>query len=391
MRTITGGALAALLAIGFANSGLPIAILRYPHFEILIAAAAILFLVALQERRYVSASLFLVAALLTREDAGFHIAILLAAILTCRRWHGVKRKGEEAMLAFLAVATFYSVAAMALQHWAFPDHSSFARIYAGNPPFAHVTPRLLATRLLGWCIYRSYALLPAAMCIFWAVRRRNPVLTAGYISTLPWLTIHLAAVSDLAGTLSSYYAFPLLMASFWPLLGALETKRSTALGGRSEAVIGFGMLIAASFTTISAQHNPNQVSFAQTFAPPPSAATQRLLTEAVATLSAARPALGVFLVGDGITSIAPDAFAKSESFWFAHEPRIDTMAYFGGGFQAAEAKSRASNAALTLHYRMVGTPILIDTNRALDGLPNLRGRIERVSDDNDALGPGGAP
>jgi hypothetical protein len=378
LRTNIGGALAALLAIGFSNSGLAIALLRYPHFEILIAAAAILFLVALHEKRYRTASLFLVIALLTREDAGFHIAILLAAILACRRWHGVGRKGEGAMLALLAIATFYSLAAMALQRWSFPDHSSFARIYAGNPPFAHVTPQLLATRFLGWWIYRSYALLPAAMCIFWAVIRRNPVLAAGYISTLPWLAIHLAAVSDLAGTLSSYYAFPLLVASFWPLLSAHETKRAPALGRRSEALIGFGILIAASFTAISAQHNPNHVSFAQTFALPPSAAAQHALTEAVANLSAARPALGIFLVGDGIASIAPDAFAESESFWFAHEPRIDTVAYFGGGFQAAEAKSRASNAGLMLHYRMLVTPIRIDTNRALEALPNLYGKIERV-------------
>lgn len=380
LRTITGAALAALLAIGFSNSGLAIAILRYPHFEVLVAAAAILFLVALHEERYIPASLFLVVALLTREDAGFHIAILLAAILACRRWRGVERKGEGAMLAFLAVVTFYSVAAMALQHWAFPDHSSFTRIYAGNPPFTHVTPQLLATRLLGWWIYRSYALLPAAVCIIWSVMRRNLTFAAGYISTLPWLAIHLAAVSGLAGTLSSYYAFPLLVASFWPLLGALETERSAVLGCRSEAVIGFGTLIAASFTAISAQHNPNQVSFAQTFARPPSAAAQHALTEAVANLNAARPALGIFLIGDGIASIAPDAFAESDTFWFAHKPRIDTVAYFGGGFQAAEAKSRASNAGLTLHYLMLRTPIRIDTNRSLEALPSLRGQIDRVPD-----------
>ena len=207
-------------------------------------------------------------ALLTREDAGFHIAILLAVILTIRRWQGLEREGERAKLGFLAIAALYSVTAMALQCWAFPDQSSFARIYAGEPAFTHVTPQLLMTRLLGWSIYRSYALWPAAVCVLWVARRSNPTLAAGYISTLPWLAIHLVAVSALAGTLSSYYAFPLLVASFWPLLGALETKRAAALGRRGEAVIGFATLIAASFTAIAAQHNPNHVSFAGTFAPP---------------------------------------------------------------------------------------------------------------------------
>jgi hypothetical protein len=202
-------------------------------------------------------------ALLTREDAGFHIATFLAAILTIRRSQGLECKRERAVFAFLSIAAFYSVTAMALQRWAFPDHSSFARIYAGDPSFAHVTPQLLITRLLGWSIYRSYALVPGAVCVLWAVMRRNPILAAGYISTLPWLAVHLVAVSALAGTLSSDYAFPLLVASFWPLLGALETKRTAALGHRGEAVIGFGILIAVSFTAVAAQHNPNRVSFVQ--------------------------------------------------------------------------------------------------------------------------------
>jgi hypothetical protein len=387
LRGVAGTAVAALLAIAFCHSGLAVAILRYPHFEILIAAAAVLFLVALQEERYGLASLFLLLALLTREDAGFHIAIFLAAILTIRRWQGLEREGERAMLGFLAIAALYSVTAIALQRWAFPDHSSFARIYAGDPAFTHVTPQLLMTRLLGWSIYRSYALLPAGVCVLWVAMRSNPTLAAGYISTLPWLAIHLVAVSALAGTLSSYYAFPLLVASFWPLLGALETKRAAALGRRSEAVIGFATLIAASFTAIAAQHNPNHVSFAGTFAPPPSVAAQRAVTEAIANLDAAQPALGIVLVNDGIAALAPDAFAQSQSFCFAQEPRIDTVAYFGKSFQAPEARRRAREAGLALHYRMLGTPIRIETNRVLAALPNLIGKIERIPDDSDASAP----
>jgi len=204
---------------------------------------------------------------------------------------------------------------------------------------------------------------------------------------LPWLAIHLVAVSALAGTLSSYYAFPLLVASFWPLLGALETKRAAALGRRGEAVIGFATLIAASFTAIAAQHNPNHVSFAETFAPPPSVAAQRAVTEAIANLDAAQPALGIVLVNDGIAALAPDAFAQGQSFWFAQEPRIDTVAYFGKSFQAPEARRRAREAGLALHYRMLGTPIRIETNRVLDALPNLSGKIERIPDDSDASAP----
>jgi hypothetical protein len=389
LRGIAGAALAVLVAVAFANSGLAIAILRYPHFEVLIAAAAILFLVALHQERYGLASLFLLLALLTREDAGLHIAILLAAIITTRRWQGLEQKDPRALVAFLVLAALYSVTVIAVQRWAFPEQSSFARIYAGEPPFAHVTPQLVMMRVVGWLIYRSYALLPAAMCIVWAIVRRNSILAAGYISTLPWLAVHLIAASALAGTLSSYYAFPLLVASFWPLLGALETKHAGAFGHRGEAVIGFAILTAASFTAIAAQHNPNQVSFVETFAPPPSAAEQRAVTEAVASLIAAQPALGIFLVNDGIAALAPDAFGQGQSFWFAQAPRTDTVAYFADDFQASEAQRRAREARLTRRYRMPGTPILIETNRALDTVPILRGKVEMVPDEGDAAAASG--
>jgi hypothetical protein len=344
LHSRAGVALAALLAIAFSNSGLAIAILRYPHFEVLIAAAAVLFLVALSEERYALASLFLVLALLTREDAGFHLASLLATILVIRRCQGSESKSERIMLVFLSVAALYSVMAMALQRWAFPDDSSFTRIYAGEPPFAHVTSQLLITRLLGWSIFRSYAMLPAGLCILWAIIRRNPSLAIGYISTLPWLAIHLVAISPLAGTLSSYYAFPLLVASFWPLFGTLEARHVKALGRTREAVIGFAVLIAATFTAIGAQQNPNHVSFSATFALPPSPAAQRAVAEAVASLTAAQPALGIFLVSDGIASLAPDAFAQRQSFWFAQAQRADTVAYFEENFQTAEARCVAQEA-----------------------------------------------
>jgi hypothetical protein len=381
---VAGAALAALLAVCFASSGLPVAIIRYPHFEVLIAAATIVFLVALQQERYGLASIFLLLALLTREDAGLHVATLLAVILIIQRWQGLEQKGRRAMVTFLALAALYSVAAIVLQRWASPEQSSFARIYAGEPPFSHVTPQLVITRLVGWFIYRSYALLPAAICVLWAILRRNPILAAGYISTLPWLALHLIAVSALAGTLSSYYAFPLLVASFWPLLGGLERRCGDGFRQRREAVSGFAILIAASFTAIGAQHNPNGVSLAETFAPPPSAAKQRALTEAVENLIAAGPALGIFLLDDGIASLAPDAFAQAQSFWFAQAPQTDTLAYFGESFQAPEARRRGREAGLARQYRMPGTPILIETKRALDAEPTLRGKIERLPDFGDA-------
>jgi hypothetical protein len=378
LRRVSGIAFAALLAIAFANSGLAIAILRYPHFEILIVAAAILLLVALHEGRIALAVLFLALALVTREDAGFHVALLLAAILATQRRMGVVTKTDRPMLVLLALAFLYSAIAFAAQHWAFPDRSSFTRIYVGDPTFAHVTPSLIVERLVGWATFRTYAILPGAVALSWAILRRNPLLAAGYVSTAPWLLIHLLAVSELAGTLSSYYAFPLLIASFWPVLGVLRGSRIAGPLKQLEAVLGFGLMIAASFTALSVQQNPNGVGLADMFAPPPSLASARAVAEAVTTLAEAQQELGPLFVDGGIASLAPDAFAGSAVFWTGAKFTPDTIVYFSSGFKADAARQHAARAGLSVQYRIRGTPIRVATDRDLDQIPDLAPLLQRI-------------
>jgi hypothetical protein len=60
------------------------------------------------------------------------------------------------------------------------------------------------------------------------------------------------------------------------------------------------------------------------------------------------------------------------------------VAYFDENFQTAEARRVAQEGKLAQHYRMVGTPIRIDTNRPLGGLAGLEGKIEVMPDDNEA-------
>jgi hypothetical protein len=373
-----GIVLAVLLAIVFANSGLAIAILRYPHFEIIIAASAILLLDALAYQRLGLGAFFLILALLTREDAGFHIGLLLAAIITARRAIGLDRKAERPMLVFAALALLYSVAAFSAQHWAFPGSSSFARIYAGSPPYAHVTFGMIAERLLGWTVFRTYVVLPAAIALGWAILRRNPLLFAGYASTLPWLAFHLLAISLLAGTLSSYYAFPLLVAGFWPLIGCLKGERVASPAQRREAVIGFIVLMAASFTALPAQHNPNNISLADTFAPPPSPHLMRAVTTAVATLVRNKDALGHVLVDSGVASLAPDDFDRPEVFWIEARSPPDTIVYFAEGFEAVPAQARAARAGLLHAYSIDGTPIRIASDRAIEQIPDLALLVRQI-------------
>ncbi len=361
---------AAGLATIFACSGLVIAILRFPHQELFLAAAIMLFLVAFHQRRYGLAAAMMLIALLTREDGGFHIAGLLATVIVARRVLGMRRPDEPAMAWFLAAALLASIAALAIQRVLFPEASSFARIYAGVPAFAHLGWAEVAQRLAGWSIFRAYAVLPMLVAIAWALTKRRPYLLAGYVSVVPWLALQLCALSPLPATLSGYYAFPLLFAGFWTLLGALgdEPKADPLL--RREIAIGFGLVLAASFVMLPAQQNPNKTGLIESLAPPPGPAQQRRIEQAAAMIAAQRAKLGNLVVDDGTVSLSLDRFGPQETFYPGTHRRIDTVVFFPGAFRMPEVTAAIAHNGLALRYAISGTPIRIASNRALD-LPGV--------------------
>jgi hypothetical protein len=364
---------AALLGLAFAFGGLALAIARYPHLEMLTAGSAILFIAALLTQRLVIAGLAFTLCLATREDAGFHLLALLSVFLALDLWRGVRRPIWRATLAFAALALFYSAAALAAQSMLFPAHgSSFARVYLGHPAFADITPQTVFIRVLTYVVYRTYVVLPAAIALGWAVLARNPYILAGYVAVIPWTLLHLAAAAPLAATLSSYYAFPFMIASFWPLAAGLIGPRPASA---APAMAGFALMIAGSFTALSSQHNPSGMRLPAAFLSPPSASERLSVEQAVAALVKAKPALGRVLVDGSVLALAPNDFAWNEIVLGAPADPPDTVTYFTHGYEAAEARALAAKARLDKAYIVPGTPIAIASNRSLTGLEGLGGVI----------------
>jgi hypothetical protein len=133
LRTAFGLAAATLVSIAFCFNGLALAVARYPHFEMLIVGTALLFFVALMQRRSLFAVLFFTACLLTREDAGFHLFGLLFLLIGLNRFRGTAWRDQRREIAFAALALGYSLAVTLLQHGLFGGQSSFVRIYLGEP------------------------------------------------------------------------------------------------------------------------------------------------------------------------------------------------------------------------------------------------------------------
>ena len=367
LRRPAGTLLAALLGIAFSFNGLALAIARYPHFEMLIVGGAILFAVALYRRQHLVAALWFALCLATREDAGFHLFGLLFVLIALSRWLGVSWSSQKAEIAFAAIALTFSLAEILVQMATAEGESSLARIYLGDPPFGSLSPVIVAGRLLGYCLYRTYLVLPAAIAVFWAVRTRNPYLLVGYVAFLPYLLLHLVARSEIAATLSGYYAYPLMIAAFWPLIGVLlDRRRRAAQETAAVPMLVFAAMLAGSFAAVPRQYNPGGLQFPASFVSPPSLARQSATERAIAELSRSKPILGSVIVDDSVLALAPDDYERSEtSLANTHEPP-DTAIYFDDGYGAKTVRAMAASANLTRHYRAPGTSIGLATNRAIE-------------------------
>lgn len=358
---------AILFAVAFSFNGLAIAQVRYPHFEILLAAFLMLFLVAWWREQRVAAAIFFVLCLLCREDAGFHLFAVLAVLVWLRWRDGVPWSKQHAALVFLAAGLVYSFAALLVGMAVFPNQSSFVRVYLGVPPFSHLSGTLVATRIAGYVIARAYIFLPAAVAVIWAIMARNPYLVAGYVAFVPWTIVHLLAASDLAGTLSSYYGFPYLVAAFFPVIG-WQMRPSRPLW---QFVSGFAAMIVASFAALSAQHDPSHVPLIAGFADPPSFAQQARIERAMTAIERDRAALGRVLAGDSVASLRPDDFRRDETFWDGPPGHRDTLLYFAGDRDTGAIAAIAAASHLARTYTIAGTPIRIATDRPIASLPAL--------------------
>ena len=384
LRRGIGPWIAALAGLGFAFSGLAIAIARYPHFETLIAAFFLLFAVAQALGHPRLAVAFFVLGLATREDAGLHYVAVLGLLIALNTVYGVPLRQQRTEWTFVLAALFYAIAAMAVQRLLFPGTSAFVRVYLGDPPLAHLSRGLIADRFLFFLVSRPYIVYPALGACIWALRARNPCIVLAFAAAIPWLLLHLLAKSPLAGTLVSYYAFPFLIALAWPLLGVMRQRQRTGnAGDPTSVIVSFAALLALSFVPGIGIHDPGQLPLPQAFLDPPSSAWQAATDRAVAAIGAARPMFGRLLVDNSIAALAPNEFAQKEVPFLQGNGTVpneatgspDSVAFFADGYDAQRLRAIADAAGLTKRYAMPGTPVRLIARQRLEDIPSLAGFV----------------
>jgi hypothetical protein len=362
--------LAVLASIGFASTGLALAIALFPHFELFGAACVLLSFAALAHERWTVAAICFVLALSTREDIGLHAFIFLSVWAAANWWRGVPWPRNRGIVRFAFAGLLYSVVVLVAQHWVFPAQSTFDKIYVGDPPFAHVSWQRLATRLQGWAeVHTSSIALPAVGVVVWAFLTRDPVVVLGYVACIPWAVLQLFSVSDFSGVMLGYYAYPFLVAIAWPLIAGLirHQQQPVRPGIPGAPIFGMLALVALGLLPVGQLYNPAHIPLPKAFFFPPSAAERTRTDRAVAALAAAPPALGRLQVDSSVAALQPLAFARRDIALFGREP-ANTLAYFQDGMLAAALSARGN---LPGRYHVPGTAIRIDSDRSLEAMQSL--------------------
>ena len=354
-------ALAALASVAFAFNGLAIAIIRYPHFETFGAACLLLFFVALVLQRRTIAVIAFLFAIATREDVGLHAFGFLAVWAGLNWLQGVPWRQSRWIIGFAIAGLGYSTTVLLVQHHAFPHSSAFVRVYLGDPPWSQVSVRLVANRLLGWVWLHCAILFPAVAAVAWSVRTHNPTIIAAYVACIPWAALHLLAVSDLAGLMFGYYAYPFLIAMAWPWLAVLIRHRQQPTATLQPVAAAAWMLgmVALSLVPVGGNFDPGRITLPEAFLRSPSATQQVLTDRAIAAIAMDRPVLGRLVVDSSVAALLPRAFPREEFAGWADGP-ADTVVFLVEGY---DAKRLRAVPGLPVHAVVPGTAIRIMTDR----------------------------
>lgn len=213
-------------------NGVFLAALGFPHFEIAIPALLLAFFASHLRGHTKLAISFLCIGLLMREDAGLHYFGLFFLLTIYLYWAGRRLiSADVRFYAILALSCLaYGLLVIVGQKLLFEGaDDSLSRVYLGTPPLSHLSFPFLDFRMTFFAKERLYILAPFILALVLSVMKRNGMLLVGFAAVVPWVFFSLLAVSLQAGTLTSYYAFPVAIALCWPAV-------SYALGAAVNAV-----------------------------------------------------------------------------------------------------------------------------------------------------------
>jgi len=212
----------AVIAAAFSFNGFITQGVWLSHFEYAIPACIFLFLLHYGLGNKGWALFFFLLCLSLREDAGFHIVAPLGLLVVLQFWRERSFKKMRGTLCYLAAAFTYSCFAWYMTFYLRDFNGSvFQWIYAGNPPYAHLTFELLYDRLKLIVQQDVYLWLSVMLTLIWTCYRRDLYWIVGFAAYVPWFIFNWTAINPNTGVLYAYYCFPFVLGMCFPLLAAL--------------------------------------------------------------------------------------------------------------------------------------------------------------------------
>ena len=302
-------------------SGLALSILIYPHTEAMAMSGLFLcFALWLEDARWAHglAWVIFVFTLGVREDVGFHVFGLLMTFLVLAWWSKQIPEGWKRLLLAALLGFVYSLAILKFQKANFNGDDAFARIYSGQPAWAHLSFEFLTHRLLEMLTHKPYLSVPAVIYMIYAARKKQILMAVPLLAYVPWVLVNLSAVAPTAGSLMSYYAYPLLALFIWPLVMLrLQAGRLSGAEQRGLVLFCVGMLAVSILGFRSAMgrrlfHWMNPVHLALLF-------DGSYDEHKCAVENFLKVGSGSKIMGQQFSALFPAAYSKTEVFFEPHE------------------------------------------------------------------------
>jgi hypothetical protein len=363
------GVPAVTLSVLFAMNGISLSAISFPHIEIAIPGLILLILTCWARGLRRTAWILVPLLLMIREDAGLHLATIVGLIAIWRwyttgSWRAARPEAMMALAGLLGSAGILGVQEALFVVGVDQLHDT----YLGTPVLLHVDWPFLGHRIYRLGQNRSYIYVPFLITIIVAARKHWLLLALGPLAGVPWVLLALVARSSVAGELMCYYACPLMIGLCWPMIAAQPT-----LGGDSRLALRIFTanvtLSVALFVFSGGMHDRRPW---QNFALPNPA--RIVMTEyALDAILASRGQVGPFIVDDAVGALRPAAFRRSElrplmDFTPEEIQALHFMVFMPVAWLAERKAQIISDAALTWHYRIAGTPLLLHSRFPLHAL-----------------------
>jgi hypothetical protein len=377
--------LTSLIAIVTALNGTILSTTGFPHIEIAIPALFFAFLGARGVGKNKIAFILLLMALSIREDAGLHIGAILALLALAQWVSGAGQVLVRANAATASICFVYSIVCfVGLRLFYQGDMSFLSHMYIGSPPFHHLNFDLIRTRIHVFLTDKAYAVWPVLFLLVAAALRRDILLLVAPVAVLPWLMVSLTAVSDMAGTLVSHYAFPTIFPIVWPSACYFLNGDSSPSGWWK--AVGMQTITSLSsivlFVLLGAGNHDN-APWGELHFPPVSAIGR--YEAKLRMVIGKRDQLGRLIVDDAVLSLVPETVGKHEWVlkWTSdHDampagsvPCPDSVIYQPGAYGSVNTLRVIRTCGLSRSYRLSDTPYMLSSRNVVD----IDGFVERTS------------